>query len=126
MPDATSFGTLILGGSGLVTGVLALFSARANRGKVNSETEINSANAAQSRESLYQSRELFWRNEVSNVREQFSNDINFLKEEVTFLRILIEKHVIWDWEVMRTLKLAGIDFRDPPTLNYINRKPEET
>lgn len=126
MADWSSLGTVILGGSGLITGALALFSARANRGKTNSETNINIANADQSRENLYQSRELFWRNEMGVVRDQLELDIKLLKDEITSLRILIEKHVLWDWEVIRQLKLAGIDFRDPPTLNYIQPLPEES
>lgn len=119
MLDWSSVGTIILGGGGLVTGILALFSARASKGKINSETDINIANVEQSREKLHQSRELFWRNEVDKVRESFEREIKELRNEVTWLRVLIENHVPWDWEVVRQLKLAGIEFRNPPTLNYI-------
>lgn len=126
MPDATSFGTVILGASGLITGTLALFSARANRSKINSETNINIANAEQSRENLYQSRETFLRTEMQTAKTQLEKDIKNLQTEMSHVRSMIEKHVLWDWEVIRQLKLAGIDFRDPPTLNYIRDKPEET
>lgn len=125
MPDVTSLGTLILGTGGLITGALALFSARANRGKTNSETFVNIANAEQSRENLHQSREIFWRTEIDKMRESFEREIALLRDEVMSLRVLIESHVPWDWEVVRQLKLAGIDFRDPPTLNYLKSKKEE-
>lgn len=116
MLDVSTLSTIILGGGGLVTGAIALYSAKSNKSKVNSEALTNTANAETLREKLYQSRELFWRNEI-----------NELKAEVSWLRTLIEHHVLWDWEVVRTLKLAGIDFPDPPTLNYIHNgmKPEE-
>lgn len=122
MLDWSALGTIILGGGGLITGILALFSARSNKSKIDSETDINVANVEQSREKLHQSRELFWRNEVEQVREAFEREIADLRNEVTWLRVLIENHVPWDWEVVRQLKLAGIDYRDPPTLNYIKSR----
>ena len=122
MLDWSSLGTIILGGGGLITGILAMFSARANKSKLNSETNINIANVEHSREKLHQSRELFWRNEVDQVRLAFEREIQELRNEVTWLRVLIENHVPWDWEVVRQLKLAGIEFRNPPTLNYIKNK----
>ena len=125
MADLSSIGTMVLGGGGLITGLLAMFSARANRSKTNSETNINIASAEQSRENLHQSRELFWRAELEEVRKTFQSETIELRKEVTCLRMLIENHVPWDWEVVRQLKLAGFDFRDPPTLNYFNPKPEE-
>ena len=128
MLDWSTLGTIILGGGGLITGILALFSARSNKNKLDSETDINVANAAQSREKLHQSRELFLRNEVDEVRQAFEREITELRNEVTWLRVLIENHVPWDWEVVRQLKLAGIEFRDPPTLNYLKSRlnTEET
>lgn len=60
------------------------------------------------------------------MREVFDHEITALKEEVNALRSLIEAHVPWDWEVVRQLKLAGIEFRTPPTLNYISGKKEES
>lgn len=120
--DWSSLATLLLGGGGLVTGFLALYSARANRSKVHSETEMNFANAAHSRETMHQSREIFLREEMDKAHEKLHQEIMLLKEEVGSLRTLIESHVPWDWEVVRQLKLAGIDFRDPPTLNYIKNK----
>lgn len=119
MLNATSWGTLILGFSGLVTGLLAFHSARSSKSKIESETSINVANAEQSREILHQSRETFLRTEMDQMRELFEREIGLLREEVSILRALIENHVPWDWEVVRQLKLAGIDFRDPPTLNYL-------
>lgn len=126
MLNWSSLGTLVLGGGGLVTGILALFSARANKGKVNSETNLNIASVEESREKLHQSRELFWRNEMQQVREAFEREIQELRNEVTWLRVLIESHVPWDWEVVRLLKLAGIEYRDPPTLNYLQSKIEKS
>jgi hypothetical protein len=118
--------TLVLGVGGLITAIIALFSARSGKNKINSETSLNNANVEQSRENLHQSRELFLRTEVEKIRETLQEEINLLRSEVTSLRILIESHVPWDWEVVRQLKLAGIDFRDPPTLNYLKQQPEET
>lgn len=126
MPDATTLGTMILGTGGLITGALALFSARANRSKTTSEANLNIANAEQSRENLHQSREMFLRLEMENLRNNLQKEVNELRDEVISLRLLIESHVPWDWEVVRQLKLAGIDFRDPPTLNYFKQKPEES
>lgn len=125
MADMSSLGTIILGGGGLVTGLLALFSARANRSKTDSETKVNIAAFEQTREALYQSREAFWRKEVNELHDSFEEEVETLRAEVAWLRILIENHVPWDWEVVRQLKLSGIDFRLPPTLNYIKHKPEE-
>lgn len=116
----------MLGSGGLVTGLLALVSAKSNRGKTNSETDLNLANVQHSREKLYQSRETFLRDEMEKMREVFDSEIAALKEEVSALRSLIESHVPWDWEVIRQLKLAGIEVRNPPTLNYIHGKKEET
>ena len=126
MLDWSSLGTIILGGGGLITGALALFSARANKSKVNSETNLNIASVEESREKLHQSRELFWRNEMQMMRESFEREIQELRNEVTWLRVLIENHVPWDWEVVRLLKLAGIEYRDPPTLNYLQLKKDHT
>jgi hypothetical protein len=125
MTDLSSLGTLILGGGGLITGLLALFSARASKNKINSETTLNFASFEQSRENLHQSREIFWRSEVEKMQNSFESEVVGLREDVASLRILIENHVLWDWEVVRQLKLAGIEFRDPPSLNYIKRKTEE-
>ena len=122
----STFGTLVLGGGGLITGIIALFSARANKNKTFSETSLNYANAEQSRESIHQSRELFLRQEIKQAEEKFEEEIQKLRNELTAFRVLIEAHVPWDWEIMRQLKLAGIDFREPPTLNYMKPKPEET
>lgn len=122
MPDWSTLGTIILGGGGLVTGILALFSARANKGKINSETKLNIANVEHTREQLHQSRELFLRNEIENIRQTFDHEIEELRDQVSSLQSLIEIHVPWDWEVVRQFKLLGIDFREPPTLNYIKHK----
>jgi hypothetical protein len=114
-------GTLILGASGLITGLIALFSANVSKRKTNTEADVNDATAANSREQLFQSRELFWRKEMQTMHETFQSEINELRTEVAWLRVLIENHVPWDWEVVRQLKLAGIDFREPPTLHYIKK-----
>jgi len=119
--SVTEIGTLILGGGGLITGLLALFSANVNKRKTNTEADVNDANAANSREQLLQSREIFWRKEFETMQENFQSEIDELRTEVAWLRVLIENHVPWDWEVVRQLKLAGIEFREPPTLHYIKR-----
>lgn len=126
MLNFTTLGTVILGGGGLITGILALFSARANKNKTNSETDINVANVESSREQLRQLREAFWQNEMDKVKESFQVELSHLRDEVGWLRVLIENHVPWDWEVQRQLKLAGIEYRDPPTLNYIKSKKNHT
>lgn len=112
--DIASIGTLILGGGGLVTGVLALLSAKTNKNKTKSETNLNIANEAHYRENIHQSREALLQKEII-----------LLREEVAALRTLIEKHMSWDWEVVRQLRLAGIEFREPPTLNYAKESKEK-
>ena len=124
MLSGSSVGTMLLSGGGLITAILALFSARAAKNKTNSETDVNIAAVEMSRENLYQSREMFLHAEIERVKKE----LNLMKEEISSLRSLIESHAPWDWEVMRQLKLAGIDFREPPTLNYIQdaaRKKDE-
>lgn len=111
MLNWSTIGTVILGSGGLITGVLALLSSKSNKNKIDSETDINIANVEQVRENLSQSRERF-----------LSEEITALKQEVGWLRLLIENHVPWDWEVVRQLKLAGIEMTNPPTLNYIKNK----
>lgn len=127
MFDVSTLSTLILAGGGLITGILALFSARSSKDKINSETSLNMGNAEALREKLYQSRETFWRDEVGSVKDTFALEIENLKTEISWLRALIELHVPWDWEVIRLLKLAGIDMRNPPSLIYIknNLSPED-
>lgn len=121
----STVGTVILGSGGLVTGVLALFSSKSNRNKVDSETSVNAATAAQSRESLSQSREKFIQDELNSVRATLQHEISCLKQEVGWMRRLIELHVPWDWEAVRKLTLAGVDIANPPTLNYIRESTEE-
>lgn len=120
--DIAAVGTLVLGGGGLLTGMLALFSATEGKRKTKSETKVNNANAETLREKLFQTREAFWRGEVEKVKESFEKEVEELRSEVAWLRVLIEAHVPWDWEAIRQLKLSGIAFRDPPTLNYIKNK----
>lgn len=105
----------------MITGLIALFSANVSKRKTNTEADVNDATAANSREQLFQSRELFWRKEMQTMHDTFQSEINELRTEVAWLRVLIENHVPWDWEVVRQLKLAGIDFREPPTLHYIKK-----
>lgn len=128
MLNWSTVGTLILGSGGLITGVLALLSSRSSKNKIDSETQVNIASAAQSHEMLVQSRETFWRKETEFVKEAFEVELVSLKKEVAWMRVLIENHVPWDWEVVRQLKLAGIEVSNPPTLNYVKGKyssPEE-
>jgi hypothetical protein len=114
-------GPLILGAGGLITGMVALFSVNVNKRKVHTEADVNDATAANSREQLLQSREIFWRKEFDDLHKTFQSEIDELKTEVAWLRVLIENHVPWDWEVVRQLKLAGIEFREPPTLHYLKK-----
>jgi hypothetical protein len=114
-------GPLILGASGLITGMVALFSVNVNKRKVHTEADVNDATAANSREQLLQSREIFWRKEFDDLHKTFQSEIDELKTEVAWLRVLIENHVPWDWEVVRQFKLAGIEFREPPTLHYLKK-----
>lgn len=128
MLNWSTVGTLILGSGGLITGVLALLSSRSSKNKIDSETQVNIASAAQSHEMLVESQETFWRKETEFVKEAFEVELVSLKKEVAWMRILIENHVPWDWEVVRQLKLAGIEVSNPPTLNYVKGKhssPEE-
>lgn len=128
MLNWSTVGTLILGSGGLITGVLALLSSRSSKNKIDSETQVNIASAAQSHEMLVQSQETFWRKETEFVKEAFEVELVSIKKEVAWMRILIENHVPWDWEVVRQLKLAGIEVSNPPTLNYVKGKyssPEE-
>ncbi len=124
MAGWSSLGTIILGTGGLITGCLALYSAKSNRNKINSEVDLNIISAESSHESLRQSRELFWREEMNQMRHSFEVEISQLRAELAAFRMLIEGHVPWDWEVIRQLKLAGIDHREPPTLNYIQKESE--
>lgn len=125
MLDVITLSTIVLGGGGLITGAIALFSARSNKEKMNSEASVNRNNAETLREKLYQSREIFWREEVDHLQKSFNFDLSKLHNEAAVLRALIDRHLIWDWEVVRALKLAGIELRDPPTLHYIKEKLEE-
>ena len=122
MLNWSTVGTLILGSGGLITGVLALLSSRSSKNKIDSETQVNIASAAQSHEMLVESRETFWRKETEFAKEAFEVELVSLKKEVAWMRILIENHVPWDWEVVRQLKLAGIEVSNPPTLNYVKGK----
>jgi len=122
MLNWSTVGTLILGSGGLITGVLALLSSRSSKNKIDSETQVNIASAAQSHEMLVESRETFWRKETEFAKEAFEVELVSLKKEVAWMRILIKNHVPWDWEVVRQLKLAGIEVSNPPTLNYVKGK----
>ena len=55
---------------------------------------------------------------VDNKKEQDAK-INSLYDELAWMKILIENHVPWDWEVQRLLIQNGIDHKNPPSLNYI-------
>jgi hypothetical protein len=137
--DLSTIGTFVLGGGGLLTGLLALYSARATKNKTQAEAGKTSADAGVSKatekeievravamsEKTFQDREKFWSDRVEEVRESCEKDVNELKEEVGWLRILIENHVPWDWEAIRKLKLADIEQRNPPTLNYVRKREQQ-
>lgn len=125
-------GSLILGGGGLITACLAFYSARANRTKISSEAGVNAATEKEIEqraiglsEKTYQARERFWEERVDKVKIQCEAEIDELREEIGWLRLLIEAHVPWDWEAIRLLKLNSLDMRDPPTLNYIKSLAEQ-
>jgi hypothetical protein len=130
--DLSALGGIILGTGGAVTGGLSIFAVRANKNKTVSETGMNEASGKEIEqkaialsEQTYQARETFWSKQVETVRTDCEKEIAELREEIGWLRVLIENHVPWDWERIREAKLAGLDPPNPPTLNYIRSRQVE-
>ena len=128
-------GMWVVGSGGLLTGSLSLYSMRANLGKTNSESGLNDATRKKievEAKSIVQEaerkREEFWNKKFDDNEKNFDKQIADLQDEVSWLRMLIENHIPWDWEVQRLLIKAGIEHRRPPTLQYVKnnrRKAEE-
>lgn len=132
MPDISTIGTWLLGSGGLITGGLSLYSIRSSRNKTDSETGVNSATkkkleteAATLSEESEIKREEFWNKKFDAQEEKFEAEIQELREELAWMRILIENHVPWDWETQRLLIQNNIEHRKPPSLNYIKGKMKE-
>jgi hypothetical protein len=130
--DPSEVGKWVLTLAALITAVISLYSVRSNRNKVDSEAGVNKATekeietrAAGMSEETYQKREAFWQKKLDDSEKKLESEIGELREEVAWLRRLIEGHVPWDWEVVRTLKINGIEQRDPPTLNWVRQNPPE-
>ncbi len=126
MIDISDIGTMLLGGGGLVTGCLSLYSIRTNLKNIDSEAGVNQATrrrieveAVALNEATEQRREEFWNKKLEDTKSEFNRQIHNLNEEIGWMRLLIENHVPWDWEVQRLLIKAGIEHRKPPTLQYI-------
>ncbi|AEL97954.1 membrane protein [Mycobacterium phage Patience] len=118
--------TLLFGGGGLLAGLIAIFMVRANKGKVVADTKETEMRAIQLSDSIDAEREKRWQAKVDNVKQQWEEDVDELREEIGWLKLLIENHVPWDWEMQRKMTMAGIEHPKPPTLNYIKgRTPKE-
>lgn len=131
MIDISDIGTMFLGGGGLVTGCLSLYSIRTNLKKIDSEADVNQATrqkieaeAVALNDATEQRREEFWNKKLEDAKSEFNRQIHNLNEEIGWMRLLIENHVPWDWEVQRLLIKAGIEHRKPPTLQYIKSKTQ--
>lgn len=129
MVDLSTLGTMLLGGGGLITGGLSLYSIRSNLKKIESEAGVNDATkrkteseAAALNEATEQKREEFWNKKLTDTKLEFNIKIEELHEEIGWMRVLIENHVPWDWETQHLLIQAGIEHRKPPTLHYIRKK----
>lgn len=132
MPSLSEIGPLVMTSGALITSGLAVYYSRSNRNKIDSESGVNNASAKEIEERAatlsderYRKREEFWSQENAKIKKEWHEDIEELRDEVAWLRILIENHVPWDWEQMRKMTLAGIEHDRPPTLNYVKRKRKE-
>lgn len=128
--NVSAIGQWVLGSGALIAGLIAIYMARANKkktqadtGKTNAEEKEIEEKAIALSEATYQSRERFWQGQIEDVKNEMQKDIDALREEVAWLKILIEQHVPWDWAQQRKLTLAGIEHEAPPTLNYIRGYP---
>jgi hypothetical protein len=126
MVDLSTIGAFLLGGGGLVGSSIAIYMARANKTKIGAETKKLDTEAAKLDDDRFQTRELFWQREVQKVKDELNPKIEDLEREVASLKLLIEGHIPWDWEVLRKLRLNGIEQRDPPTLIWIEEQRSQT
>lgn len=115
--------TILFGGGGFIAGLIAIFMVRANRGKVVADTKETEMRAIQLSDSIDAERDRRWQEKIDNVQKKCDEDVDELREEVGWLKLLIENHVPWDWEMQRKAIQAGIDHSKPPTLNYIKGRP---
>lgn len=124
--------TLMFGAGGFITGGMSLYSIRSQKKKTDSETGVNAsikqkneAEAIALNESTEEKREEFWNKKFEDNRKEFEDKLNDVYEELSWMRVLIENHVPWDWEVQRLLIQNGIEHKRPPSLNYIkSQKPK--
>ena len=114
--------TIVFGGGGLIAGLIAIFMVKANKGKVVADTKETEMRAIQLSDSIDAEREARWQRKVDDVQKKCDEDVDELREEIGWLKLLIENHVPWDWEMQRKAIQAGIDHAKPPTLNYIKGK----
>jgi hypothetical protein len=114
--------TMLFGGGGLIAGLTAIFMVRANRGKVQADTKETEMRAIQLSDSIDSEREQRWQRKVDAVKRECDLEVNELRDEVAWLKLLIENHVPWDWEMQHKAIQAGIDHSHPPTLNYIRKR----
>lgn len=58
--------------------------------------------------------------QIDEIQEQrYRTKIEELEKKVGYLEKYINEHMPWDWKAVRSLRLAGIDIEDPPSLFYI-------
>lgn len=130
--NASLVGQWVLGSGALVASLIALYMARSNKknteavtGKTNAEEKEIEEKAIALSEATYQSREKFWQGQVQDVKRECHSEVEELRSEVAWLKVLIEQHVPWDWAQQRRLTLAGIEHEAPPTLNWIKDRQEK-
>jgi hypothetical protein len=87
---------------------VTVYLARQNWRKTGSEITLNKRQEAKLSQEIENKSE-----------EKFQAEIDVLKKEVATLRRYINRHIPWDWQAVRELKLAGIEIEDPPDLNYL-------
>lgn len=114
---------ILFGSGGFVTGIIAILMVRANREKVVADTKETEMRAIQLSDSIEADREVRWQRKIDTVQEKCDREVEELREEIGWLKLLIENHVPWDWEMQRKAIEAGIEHEPPPTLNYIKGRP---
>jgi len=122
MSDISAIGSLIVSFGALITGAVALYMARASKGKTQAETKKLDTEAAKLDDDRFQAREVYWNGVVTSLKSEFEEKIDELERKVSGLQLLIEGHIPWDWEALRKLKLNDIEQRDPPTLIWIEEQ----
>ena len=123
MSDALQIiSTLVLGGGGLIASLIAIFMVRANKGKVQADTKETEMRAVQLSDQIDAEHEKRWQEKFDSAQRNSDLKIAQLQDEVAWLKLLIENHVPWDWEVQRRMIQAGVEHAHPPTLNWIRGK----